>query len=461
MNQPDRIPARLDDRYDLGRVIGRGGMATVYEAHDRRLDRQVAVKVVDLAGTDPSTRERFVHEAHAAAKIHHRGVVEVFDAGQSDELLFIAMELVDGHSVAAEIGRRGPLQPARAAAVAAGVLDALDVTHAAGIVHRDVKPSNVMLADDGDVKLLDFGIAAQLDAAAGLTATGTVIGTAAYLSPERVTGQPASPRSDLYAVGVLLYEMLTGEPPFHGDSPIAVASAHVHAPVPDVRARNADVPAELAAVVDRALAKQPDERYPDAATMRAALTAGTHEPTAAYPQLGPPDLATSLLVAPDEPNRATAWPIALIGAFALIVLLAIGIVSNGSPLEPVVDAAPPTTAAPAAAAIATTVPAPPPTTVPPPTVAAPAPPAPPPATVDELIAVISADPGRYGPAAGELIDRLDGIGRGRKARDRAADLRQQVDAWVASGELTPEAGDLTRPVLDAAGAAGNSDEDDD
>lgn len=459
---PDRIPARLADRYDLDRVIGRGGMATVFAAHDRRLGREVAVKVVDVAAADATTRERFVREARAAAGIRHRHSVAVFDAGESEGLLYIVMELVAGHSVAEELVRNGPLTPARAATVAHGVLDALGTAHAAGTVHRDVKPANVMVTDDGDVRLLDFGIAHQLDdLAATLTETGTVVGTAAYLAPERVTGGASTAQSDLYAVGVLLFEMLTGAPPYSGDTPIAVASAHVHAPVPDVRDHRPDVPPALAEVIARALAKQPGARYPDAAAMQGALTGSSRTATAVYPQAGSAHVMTRRLrTGPAERPRTPVWPSVVVGAFTLLLVVGGAIVFSRRDAVPPVAAAPSTSPA-VTAAPASTIPAAvdvPPTTLPPtvPTTVAVAPTPPPttappmPETLAELRDLLAADPARYGTRTDEVVERLEHLGHGRKARDRAAELLERVDAWLDSGELTPDAGALIRPVVERA-----------
>ena len=215
----------------------------------------------------------FVREAQSAAGLSHPNAVAVFDAGEADGYLYIVMELVEGRSLANVLAEAGPLEPSQATAIAASVLAALGQAHAAGIVHRDVKPSNIMVSYGGTVKLLDFGIARRLDDLAGeVTAAGEIVGTPTYLAPEQIEGRPTSPATDVYAVGVVLFEMLAGVAPFNGDSPVATALAHTTAPVPDVRALRPDVPDWLAVAIGKAMAKDPADRFADAAAMQAALT---------------------------------------------------------------------------------------------------------------------------------------------------------------------------------------------
>jgi serine/threonine protein kinase len=268
----------------MAEPLGRGGMATVYRGTDTVLGRQVAIKILaDSLSRDPSFVERFRREARAAAGLTHSGVVTVFDHGSEGETNYIVMELIEGPTLG-ELLRRGPLGTERTRAIGDAILAALDAAHARGLVHRDVKPGNVMLTSAGDVKVMDFGIVRSLDAAT-LTGTGTVVGSASYLAPEQVRGLPADGRSDLYAVGCVLYEALGGRPPFTGSSAVSVAHQHVsEEPVP--LSRLAPVPAELEAVVMRALAKDPDDRYANAGQMRAALTgtaAQESEPTMPIP----------------------------------------------------------------------------------------------------------------------------------------------------------------------------------
>jgi eukaryotic-like serine/threonine-protein kinase len=247
-------------------------MARVHEAFDRRLERPVAIKLLDAGPADEAVRARFMQEAEVAAKFSHPNAVRVYDAGEDDGILFLVMELLEGPSLAGVLADRGPLEVIEATDIASQILAAVGAGHEAGLVHRDIKPSNILFAGDGSAKLADFGIAKSVSALAiPLTATGQVIGTPRYLSPEQVMGRPASPRSDLYAVGVVLFEMLTGSPPFAGDTPLVTALAHQQAPVPRLVARRPDIDEDLAAVVERALAKAPEDRHPDAAAMRDAL----------------------------------------------------------------------------------------------------------------------------------------------------------------------------------------------
>jgi len=228
-------PQLLVDRYRLGDVLGTGGMGTVYAAHDERLDRPIAVKVLrrDLA-EDPSLRRRFEREARAAARITHPRAVAVYDTGEDDTLeTFIVMELLSGRTLAHELAD-GPLDEERLRAIADDVLGALGAAHAEGIVHRDVKPGNILLADGGTVKVGDFGIATTLDASE--TTTAVPLGTPAYAAPERLRGLHATERSDLYSLAVVLYEAAAGARPYTGDGPVAVAEAVVagtHVPLGD------------------------------------------------------------------------------------------------------------------------------------------------------------------------------------------------------------------------------------
>ena len=258
----------LGDRYKLGEMIGTGGMADVYVAEDIRLARQVAVKVLrsDLA-RDPSFVARFRKEALAAAALNHPGIVAVYDSGE-EPAPYIVMELISGHTLRDLIhkGERVPLK--RALEIGEGILAALEYSHQAGIVHRDIKPANIMITDHGDVKVMDFGIARALaDLGATLTSTWNVVGTAQYLSPEQAMGEVADLRSDIYSTGCLLYEVITGKPPFSGETPVSIAYQHVSGVVVPPSSIVKDLPAGIDTLLSVALAKNPDDRYQSAGLM--------------------------------------------------------------------------------------------------------------------------------------------------------------------------------------------------
>jgi eukaryotic-like serine/threonine-protein kinase len=283
-------PRLLGGRYELDGVVGRGGMAEVYRARDIRLDRIVAIKTLrtDLA-RDQIFQARFRREAQSAASLNHPSIVAVYDTGEDMAtgvpVPYIVMEYVDGRTVRDLLQEGHRLLPERSLEIIDGVLRALDYSHQAGIVHRDIKPGNVMVTRNGDIKVMDFGIArAMSDAQATMTQTAQVIGTAQYLSPEQARGERVDSRSDLYSTGCLLYELLCGRPPFTGDSPVAIAYQHVREnPVPPSRV-DPDVPVWADAIVLKAMAKAPADRYQTAADMRADLQrAASGMPVAAAP----------------------------------------------------------------------------------------------------------------------------------------------------------------------------------
>ncbi len=276
-------PRVLSGRYRVEELIGRGGMATVYRGYDLTLGRQVAIKLLnrDLA-SDNAFRTRFRLEAQAASRMAHPTIVRVYDAGEDSEtspdgsirpVPFIIMELVHG-ALLKDIISEGPVPVADAIRYVDGILEALEYSHRAGVVHRDIKPGNVMVTDAGQVKVMDFGIArAVSDSSSTVAETTAIIGTAAYFSPEQAKGEPVDARADVYSAGVVLYELLAGRPPFRGESPVAVAYQHVsEAPLPPSEVMET-VPRSLDAVTLRALAKDPFQRYQDAAAFREALDA--------------------------------------------------------------------------------------------------------------------------------------------------------------------------------------------
>jgi len=270
-------PRLLGERYELEGVVGRGGMAEVYRARDIRLDRVVAIKTLraDLA-RDQTFQARFRREAQSAASLNNPSIVAVYDTGEDMStgvpVPYIVMEYVDGRTVRDLLIEGHRLLPERSLEIISGVLRALEYSHQAGIVHRDIKPGNVMVTRNGDIKVMDFGIArAMSDAQATMTQTAQVIGTAQYLSPEQARGERVDARSDLYSTGCLMYELLTGRPPFTGDSPVAIAYQHVREnPIPPSRL-DPDIPPWADAIVLKAMAKSPNDRYQSAAEMAADI----------------------------------------------------------------------------------------------------------------------------------------------------------------------------------------------
>jgi eukaryotic-like serine/threonine-protein kinase len=340
------VPEQLGDRYRLGELLGRGGMAEVHIGQDVRLGRNVAVKMLrpDMA-RDPTFQARFRREAQSAASLNHPSIVAVYDTGEDDfagnPVPYIVMEYVEGSTLRELLASGSRLVPERALEIVDGILAALAYSHQRGIVHRDIKPANVMLNRNGEVKVMDFGIArAMSDGASTMTQTSAVIGTAQYLSPEQARGEQVDARSDIYSAGCLLYELLAGRPPFVGDSPVSVAYQHVREePVPPSHI-DPDVPAAADAIVLRALTKDREERYqtademradirsalagrpvaPPPATQRMAATPGGAVPTSTFP------MTTDTDDQRDKSGRTLAY--ALLGLAVLAVFVIAALVGN-------------------------------------------------------------------------------------------------------------------------------------
>ncbi len=294
-------PQIFDGRYQIERLLGEGGMARVYLGRDLRLNRPVAIKIPHPhLMTDPEFLARFRHEAHAAAMVSHPNLVDVYDVGQDGNQHYIVMEYVAGVTLKQLINREAPFAVPRAVRIAEQIARGLHAAHRAGLIHRDIKPQNIIVTDEGQVRITDFGVAKSRLSTA-MTETGVALGTVDYIAPEQAQGRPATPQSDIYALGVVLYEMLTGRLPFTGDNPVAVAMKHISQPPIPPRHYNPQIPLALEAIVLRALAKDPAQRYASALELAEALQA--------YDRLGSqvtvvnPEIAPSALVRPINPPR--------------------------------------------------------------------------------------------------------------------------------------------------------------
>lgn len=314
-------PDLLAERYRIDTQVGIGGMGTVFSALDERLNRRVAVKVLkEELSSDPKFVERFRREARSAAALSHPNLANVFDYGEDGGRHFIVMELVEGRDLARLMREEGPLDLTRARSLAEQIAHALGHAHSAGLIHRDVKPQNVIVTDEDKIKVTDFGIA-RATGESTLTATGTIMGTAQYLSPEQASGETPGPFSDVYSLGIVFYEMVTGAVPFTGDSPISVALRHVRDEVPPPSTIDPKVPTEIDDLVATATAKQPEDRFADGNAFAAALAGHPQEPTtqvlpagtevAAWPFTHPPRW---------DPNRLGRTVLIVFGALFLIAL---------------------------------------------------------------------------------------------------------------------------------------------
>lgn len=342
MNEPNNDMVPLGDRYEIGGLLGRGGMADVRRGRDLRLGRPVAIKQLraDLAA-DETFLERFRREAQSAASLNHPAIVAVYDTGEAPDangvmLPYIVMELVEGRTLRDVLREGRRILPERALSITAEILAALDYSHRAGIIHRDIKPANIMLTPDGKVKVMDFGIARAIsDTSSAMTQTAAVIGTAQYLSPEQARGKTVDARSDIYSTGCVLYELLTGRPPFVGESPVSVAYQHVREEARPPSQLNPDVSLAMDRIVAKALAKDIEQRYSSAAEMRneieRALAGGSVDaPTQAVPVLPGATQVVPAVALPDPADdddddgegsgKGKWWALGLV-AVALLAML--------------------------------------------------------------------------------------------------------------------------------------------
>jgi len=331
VSRPPQPGDLIAGRYELEELVGTGGMSSVFRAHDRQLERRVAIKILhEHYAEDPEYLERFRREARAVARLSHPNIVTVIDRGEDDGCQYIVFEHVDGENLKELAVRTGPLPVRRALELALAVADGLSFAHEQGLVHRDVKPQNVLLSREGEVKVTDFGIARSLHVEHGVTQTGTVLGTGEYLAPEQASGKQVSPATDVYSLGVVLWELLAGEVPFAGQNFVAVALRHVNETPPSLRERRPDVSPRLDAAVERALAKDPARRFPSMAAFAAELRACLAEATAEAPAV--PDDADLTLVRPPDPapvrvrrrSRRRPWvwvlPVLLVAGAALAAI---------------------------------------------------------------------------------------------------------------------------------------------
>jgi serine/threonine protein kinase len=330
------------ERYEVEELVGHGGMSSVYKAHDTLLERNVALKILhEQYNEDEEFVERFKREARSVAQLQHPNIVTVIDRGEEDGRQYIVFEYIDGENLKELLVRRGRLEAEEALAIGVEVARALAFAHEHGLVHRDVKPQNVLLNGDGRAKVTDFGIARSIDVDTGVTQTGTILGTSNYLAPEQAGGQPVDAQTDVYALGVVLYELLAGEVPFPGESFVAVAMKHMHEPPPNILDKRRDVPLRIAAAIDRAMEKDPGQRFPTMDAFAAELEASLAELDRDV--LGDPDATTVMpALRRHAPRRhGSRWPLGIsllaVLAVAAIVagLLMLGDEGQGSAAQPI------------------------------------------------------------------------------------------------------------------------------
>jgi serine/threonine protein kinase len=488
----------LGGRYALGSMLGAGGMANVYKATDRVLQRTVAVKVLHFPyDRDPAFVTRFEWEARTAAALSHPNIVAVFDTGSDDDLHYIVMEYVEGEDLAAMMDREGRLVPATAGQIAWSVCQALAAAHARGLVHRDIKPANIIVSQDGVVKVTDFGIAKAIAATtAGLTRSGPVLGTASYMSPEQAQGRRVDERSDLYSLGCVLYELLTGRPPFVNDTAIGVIFQHV-AEDPEPLAERSDIEVGLAKVIGRALAKQPVSRYQTAqargddlervvAGLVPAVVPSSHPSGDVHQRprpsgvLGLPATAATGAAGAAFPRRAAGWAL-LAGLAVVAVLLAVLLRDLGSPAGerqvgalptiPPASTLPPATTSPVATTLlrtTTSTARPSTTTLPRSTTSATSskPPASTqlslPAALANLTEVLTAgtmEGSVSAQAYDDLVHKAQDVvaalqdGNVGEAQKKLGELEEKTDGFIANGEIGPAAADRVRQAVAEFGKA--------
>ena len=315
------VGEKIAGRYEVEELVGHGGMSSVYKAHDSLLERHVALKILhEQYNADDDFVERFKREARSVAQLQHPNIVTVIDRGDEDGRQFIVFEYIEGENLKEHVVRKGRLDVREALEIAVEVARGLAFAHEQGLIHRDVKPQNILLNGDRRAKVTDFGIARTVDVD-GMTQTGTVLGTSNYIAPEQASGGRVDVHSDVYALGVVLYELLAGEVPFPGESFVAVAMKHIHEPAPNLLDIRGDVPLRVAAAVDRALEKDPEQRFPTmdafAAELEACLSELDHGPEGDATMVIP-----SARRAPQRHKQISRWPIA-IGVLALLAIAAI------------------------------------------------------------------------------------------------------------------------------------------